>query len=644
MDAEPDEVLDLLSGFVVRVSGPGLRGGSGFFVGRALVVTCAHVVALHATGGNRPTAERARVTWAGGHAEGSVVALPPSYSGPDDVWDPPDLAVITLDDPLPDHPWIPMADKQPGIGQRLCAAGYSAVYEQTARLGVGTVEYEGPAIQGEGHAVLQLKGGELSPGMSGGPLLDLERGEVCGIVTTARRKNLPMGGRAIGVSTVRSLFPAVWEANRAPNPLDTELWRLRAALQHEYAPGAVLSLREENALLRAARRSRLAPAALYWRSVHRDYGEPAGPIDTVADALREVADAPAMLDGPHPLLQFIKQVMDAALPQDSGPLAGLVDLVAQRLGVPTPSPVAPPATTTDGVAAISVHLDTQTPDGDRYFLRVWKYPDVTEPPYPVLCDDQPLTIAEAQAQFRAVIPSAIRELAEISSDLIIEFALPTARLSSVDVDTWYLSQAWAPVSRQYPVVLRALDRRPETFPSWTTRWRRLHHGPDGDARMDWVDCHQDMPPEQFFAWLQQQQDLTVLALPFSPQAAARQHVLETALYAGIPAAVWTRAGCSARCRLRGAPSQGSAQGSESEAATGACAGAAFRHAFAAELARSSVNELPELIMKLRVDAVTSTGHCGEQVVLLWDDATRKLPGDGPALRFPEHNAQGGQLS
>lgn len=637
VDTGSRELLDLLGSFVVRISGPGVRGGSGFFAGHGLVITCAHVVAQRVKGGRRATAGRVEASWLGGQAEGSVVALPPTHSG-DGLWNPPDLAVITLDDPVPDHPWMRLSEESPCLEQRLYAVGYSTIYEQTPQLGVSAVEYEGPQRFGDGHTVLQLKNGELAPGKSGGPLLDLERGEVCGIVTTTRRENLDMGGLALAVPTVCAAFPDLWEANKAPSHLDTELWQLRAALLHEFAPGAVLSLREEKLLIRAARASGLSPAGLYWRSVHRDYGEPSGRLDTVADALREVADAPAMQDGPHPLLQFIRQVTEAAPPHDADGLTGLIDLVAQRFGVPVPPRTAAlSAPSKDRVAAISVHLESHAPGSERYRLRVWKYPNASnskESAYPVLCDDRPLTLAEAQEQLRVVVPSAIRDLAETSGRLFIEFALPTAKLSTVDVDTWYLSQAWAPLSRQYPVVLRAVDRELESYGSWTTRWQRLLTGPHTDTMIEWVDCHSDMRSDQFFAWLQKQRELCVLALSFSPEATARQHVLEMALHAGIPAAVWTRGGCSTLCRLKTAPKQGRGHTAASEDSSEACAGLAFRNAFLAELARCSIRELPELIMKLRVEAVAEPGHCGEKVVLLWDDAIRKLPGDGPALRTP----------
>lgn len=645
MDTGSRELLDVLGGFVVQVSGPGLRGGSGFFVGQGLVITCAHVVAVPAAGGTRASAERARMTWIGGHAEGVVDALPPVHRG-QGLWGYPDLALITLDEPVPDHPWIPLAEHTPGIGQRLYSAGYSTIYESTPRLGVSEVEYEGPLSVGDKQSVLQLKNGELAPGKSGGPLLDLARGEVCGIVTTTRRENLDLGGLALPVSAIQTQFPEVWQTNKLPSPLNADVWQLRAALQHESAPGAVLSLREEAALLRAAQRSGLAPAALYWRSVHRDYGEPLGHLRSMADVLREVADAPAMLDGPHPLLRFIQQVTEATAEEDLEALEGLLGLVAQRLGVPAPPPAAAPASPgTDRVAAISVHLDSRGPDSDHYFLSIWKYPDVTEPPYPVLCEDRPLTLTEAQERFRAVVPAAVGDLAEISSDVLVEFALPTAKLDAVAVDTWYLSQEWAPVSRQYPVVLRVLDRAPETYPSWTTRWRRLHGGQtEGtEATMDWVDCHSDVRPERFYAWLQQRSALSVLAFPFSPGASERRQVLETALYAGIPVAVWTRAGCTRDCPAR---PLGTVMDGGSDGGPSGCAGLGFREAVRAALDSGGLTDLPKLIMKLRVDAVTAgrPGHCGEKVVLLWDDATRKLPGDGPDLRIPEHTAQGGQSS
>ncbi|MET9669666.1 VMAP-related conflict system protein [Streptomyces sp. NPDC006475] len=642
MDIESLDLLDLLGSFVVRVGGPGLRGGSGFFVGRGLVVTCAHVVAVQAAGGTTATATHARVTWLGRHTEGSVRAVPPEHRG-EGLWSYPDLAVITLEEPVPDHPWIPMADRTPRIGQRLYAVGYSRIYESDAKLGGSGVEYESPLSFGDGKAVFQLKNGELAAGKSGGPLLDLDRGEVCGVVTTTRRENLDMGGLALPVSAVLAEFPELRHANQAPSTLDRELWRLRAALHHEYAPGAVLSLREEEALLLAAKRSGLAPAALYWRSVHRDYGDPTGPLNSMADVLREVADAPAMLDGPHPLLLFIRQIVDATPPPKLRPLDGLVAEVARRLGVPAPPPGAA-VHRADRVAAISVHLDSRGPDSERYLLSVWKYPDVTEPPYAVLCEDQPLTLTQAQEQFRAVVPQAVSDLAEFSTHVLIEFALPTAKLTAVAVDTWYLSQAWAPVGRQYPVVLRVLDRAPETHPSWTARWRRLHRGHgDIQATMDWVDCRSTASRDRLYAWLQQQKTLSVLALPFSPDASARQHVLETALYAGLPAAVWSRAGCSGCCSPPAGQGRDADTGSDTGDRSGSCAGLQFRHAITAELV-GRLGDLPELVMRLRVDSATAadSGHCGEELVLLWDDATRRLPGDGPDLRTPVHTAQGGR--
>jgi hypothetical protein len=327
--------LDVLGDFVVRVEGEGTRGGSGFFAGRGLVVTCAHVVAPTPGGGSVRAAARAGVSWRGRHAEGTVTALPAEHHGTG-LWAYPDLAVIALDEPVPDHPWVPMTTQTPRIGRRLCAAGYSAVYGSVPRLGASTVEHEAPLATAGGE-VLQLKNGELAAGKSGGPLIDLERGEVCGIVTTTRRENLDMGGLAVPVSALTARFPGVLAANRASSALTSRLWRLRAELEHEYGPGAVLSLREEQALLSAAESSGRSPAWLFWHSVHPDYGTPASPLADMADVLREVADAPAGVDGVHPLVTFVELVTAAAGRGARDPLAGLAAQVAERLGSSRPA-------------------------------------------------------------------------------------------------------------------------------------------------------------------------------------------------------------------------------------------------------------------------------------------------------------------
>ncbi|MET9461242.1 VMAP-related conflict system protein [Streptomyces canus] len=653
MNVGPSGFLDVLGEFVVRIDGEGMRGGTGFFVGRGLVVTCAHVVAPTPSGGTVRAATRARVSWAGRRAEGTVTALPAEHRGAG-LWGYPDLAVIALDETAPDHPWVPMTTDTPSLGRRLCAAGYSAVYGTVPQLGASSVEYEGP-LSTAGGEVLQLKNGELAAGKSGGPLIDLERGEVCAIVTTTRRENLDMGGLAIPVTALNAYFPGVWAANRVPSTLAGRLWRLRAALDHEYGPGAVLSLREEQALLAAARGCGLRPAALFWRSVHPDYGEPASPLDDMADVLREVADAPAGIDGVHPLVTFAELITTAVRPEPGDPLTGLAAQVAERLGssvsqtqtavAPAPSPqafsTAEPVRSSDRVAAISVYLDSPGLDDEHYLLSVWKYPDISGPPHPLLCEDRPLTLAKAQERFRAVVPWAVGELAEAGGIVLLEFVLPTAKLNEVPVDTWYLSQEWAPLSRQYPVVLRVLDRPPETHPSWMARWRQLRQSARTAApeTLDWFDCRDDAVPAQLFARYQEQSGMSVLALAVSPGDGAGRHALETALYAGLPAAVWTRSGCAGRCPLAGDRSSGIHDGERPS-----CPGQRFRQAVDKAFADSAPTDLPLIVMQLRVASGTKDAdpdHCGAGLILLWDDATRRLPGDGPPLRTPAHTALGG---
>jgi hypothetical protein len=287
-----------------------------------------------------------------------------------------------------------------------------------------------------------------------------------------------------------------------------------------------------------------------------------------------------------------------------------------------------------------VYLDSPGLDDGRYLLSVWKYPDVDGPPHPLLCEDEPRTLAEAQQLFRAVVPRAVGELADSGGVVLVEFVLPTAKLDEVPVETWYLSQEWAPLSRQYPVVLRVLDRPPETRPSWMARWRRLRESPRtaGPDTLDWFDCRDDAAPAELFARYQERSALSVLALATSPAAGAGRNALETALYAGLPAAVWTRSGCAGRCPLAAdaAPAEGPS-----------CPGQRFRQAVDQAFAQSAPVDLPLLVMRLRVASATGAAgpdHCGAGLVLLWDDATRQLPGDGPRLRTPAHTALGGALT
>ncbi|MFD6294056.1 VMAP-related conflict system protein [Streptomyces sp. NPDC060235] len=626
-----DAFLGLLSTFVVRVEGSGVPGGSGFFIAPGIVVTCAHVVASRAASSGMETAARVSVRWAGGTAEGVVTAVPPTHDGPG-LWHFPDLALITLDGPVADHEWLPLSSSTPSIGQRLYAAGYSAVYNSDPQLGGSVIEYESPLFfDGEGNTVLQVRAGELPHGRSGGPLLDLERGEVCGVVTTARRENLDLGGLAVPVTAIEEHFPSAWQANRAPSGRHSQAYRLRAAVVRATGAAAVLTLREEEAVLAAARRSGLAPSALYWNSVDPLAPEPGGQLLDVRGALDACADIRPAPGAMHPLVRYVQMVA----PFGSDVLTPLPASLAERLGSPyRPLPAEAPLDRAGAkpTAAVTVNLAAYGPSDEHVLLSVWKYPDVQDDPWPVLCDDDPLTLAQAEERIRAVVPEVIGDLAAVSDHLLVEFALPATRLHTVPVDDWYLLNEWAPLGLQYPVVLRALDRAPEASFSWRDRWEHLRtagRSEAGRSGVSWVDCRSDGDRARMFAVLQQQEQISLLALSSDPGSAQGRTALLAALYAGLPAAVWTRNHCAGRCQ----PAKPSGDHPRESLP---CRGDLFRTAVEAHLAGVELRDLPSLVRRLRIDsrAAPDPDHCGQGLVLLWDDPTRPPPSGGPTLSAP----------
>jgi hypothetical protein len=226
--------------------------GSGFFVARNWVLTCAHVAwagrrpargrpaaagepgepeAPEAVDAARPAGEAAVgaprnvlvghgdnllsgvVEWAsapgpeaprqdapGRDAPGSDA---PGIGGPQDRWPVPDLALIRLTDQV-DHPCVWLTERTP--------KGYTTnqvAYFGWLLLDGEPVPYNGRCtVSGQlgvaGGGALRLSNDDEMPqGLSGGPVIDLVRGEVIGVLK-ARRKDRD-GGLAVSVQQLRHL-------------------------------------------------------------------------------------------------------------------------------------------------------------------------------------------------------------------------------------------------------------------------------------------------------------------------------------------------------------------------------------------------------------------------------------------------------
>ncbi|SFF36503.1 Trypsin-like peptidase domain-containing protein [Actinacidiphila alni] len=203
--ADPAEILTpLVSAATVRVHGrePGypLRG-SGFFVAPNWVLTAAHV----ALAGQEPApggpGRKVSIGYGDRMLSGVVEWADPAGHAGGGRWPAPDLALIRLLDGV-DHPCVWLTERT--------AKGYTT--NRVAYFGHIPMDGEVVAYNGRCSISGQLGGGgllklgnedEMPNGVSGGPVVDLVRGEVIGVLK-ARRTGQD-GGLAIGIQELRRI-------------------------------------------------------------------------------------------------------------------------------------------------------------------------------------------------------------------------------------------------------------------------------------------------------------------------------------------------------------------------------------------------------------------------------------------------------
>ena len=152
-------------------------------------------------------------------AVSEVAAVPPLDSVVDPADYPlPDLAVLDVEEVAGwGHPCAALTLGQPVLGgppDGLYLAGYTIEHGPIPALTGATTEFES-LITEDGHTFFKLKRGQLLPGFSGSPLLDLGAGAVAGIVESSRDRHADLGGFAVPAAELAAAFPQVLEANRA---------------------------------------------------------------------------------------------------------------------------------------------------------------------------------------------------------------------------------------------------------------------------------------------------------------------------------------------------------------------------------------------------------------------------------------------
>ncbi|WP_412076760.1 trypsin-like peptidase domain-containing protein [Streptomyces xanthophaeus] len=194
-------------------AGTGPTWGSGFFIAPGWVLTCAHVVG---EGGAavRLTGREVGITFQSGRYAGNEAAtgtvtgrvecvlperLDERRPARRALWDLPDLALVRVLAPV-SHACVWLTDRS---RPRFDEVAYFGCTED-----LGTPEITGRTTRlrgtaGNGAAIRLGGDDEIDPGMSGGPVVDLARGEVVGVVKA--RRNTGGGGLAVSVVQLRTL-------------------------------------------------------------------------------------------------------------------------------------------------------------------------------------------------------------------------------------------------------------------------------------------------------------------------------------------------------------------------------------------------------------------------------------------------------
>jgi hypothetical protein len=178
--------------------------GTAFFVAPGYAITAAHVVG--GTDGLTVELSEGSRTW-----YGRVTAVRPPSTGVAEgtsTYPAPDLALIAVEDG-PAHMCALLGRQLPAMGSWVMVRGYTRTFDpevvtaetETFRL-TGRLETPDP-----GCTLLKLGLGEVTKGMSGGPVLDLGTGQVIGMLRTSRQLGSNLGGWVVPADLIRLLWP-----------------------------------------------------------------------------------------------------------------------------------------------------------------------------------------------------------------------------------------------------------------------------------------------------------------------------------------------------------------------------------------------------------------------------------------------------
>lgn len=609
----------------------GRTAGSGFLAAPGYVVTCAHVAGV--------TGSSVELLWNGSSLRGTVLAASPA---PDDegLWPYPDLAIVELQDPPEAHPCAWWHDRIPLGGQQLTALGYSDKYGREPEVVTSTFTYQGDH-HFKGGLMLRLKQDEVTPGMSGGPVLDLSAGGVCAVVKATRMENTDMGGLATPVGAMRSLDPTAYRtlvrAHDAYHEANSEWPDVPAP--HGAAGGrASLSSRMQRKLFgvlaAAPPPSPESLLAAFCDMTGSLVDSPQPPLHEHRDVICElqafvVADrhlpvslryaaavAREVFGPPGDRLRHLLEAWIAVLGAEGYDLDQYLKAPATRSGVPR---------------SVMIRLRPSTVDPSRYHVAMWRY-DGPHAISPVAAESDALPLPEALARARSLLPDQLSILGRSSGEPVMVEVIVPQDLMEQDFDQWrpWADKAWSRLGLKHPVVLRDLERfdDDELHQYWWNRWKRFMAGGTSGGPPLALACNDEADQEMLEGWIESEPSLAALVLAGSLRNPSSGAVLEVALASGVPVLLWRRSdqhGCSAS-PYSGCPyriPRGCSAGEDAES----CPVEAFFAGLRGAVADTAPSQWPGRVQQLRGKAAETpaSGHHAKDLVLLWDDPERRLP-------------------
>ncbi|MFI5528389.1 trypsin-like peptidase domain-containing protein [Kitasatospora sp. NPDC051853] len=584
----------------IDTGGPEPTVGAGVLVTDRHVLTCAHVVHGHA-------AVTVRLAHRPDHPALPATVLrrgpwPSGRHGRDGTGD---VAVLELAEPVPDRvarpaPFAPLHhwDRPPYPG--LTAHGFPFGHDAGRSSEIRPTR-AGLLIGGE---LVQLEhdgqGMPLSPGFSGGPVVDSDTGELVGIVTAAQDtlgRHLPPGpdGRTPPALRIGQMLPAGALARYVPELADL-------------IPGAALppeQVRELRGLVAGVSASAATgPGPLDPLELYRTATAAQGLLDppTRPGTLWEtcwylLSEVTGPLTGRHPVREFAALLAESAgdaTAEQRDRRHRLLRLADGGIRL-----VHPGRTAARRWRPILVEIGHSGAGRGRYTVAVRTVRDGE--PGPAV--PRTLSGGDLQTEVLREIEDQLGRLESDGAELVV-FVLPR-KLLTVPVHAWTGKHSFGPLGADHPVVVVDRQRRDSAADRRTLELNWALRRDERRTLAHPVDCAEPGEARTLYHLLRPVERPQLPVLPGSPKARRYAPLLDAALGSGVHAVIWPEWTCSERHQ----PGR-------------ACRGRSFTARLAVELAGTPPSELPERIKQLRHQAEEGgdpAGHWAAGLVLLWED-------------------------